>query len=314
MPPRRGADVRDVDGRGSSAARTAVRVAAVGACALAGVAAVSGDVFGHFAGAAAFRGSDDRARLGESHEGRWATAFDLADDSAFSLRDGKRGAWGAARGVSGAAPRRPPLGVRRDATRGVDPESSERPRVTRTKSLLVPEVGRAPVRVRDAGCFFDPRGRGRGRVGDPPVSRGTERVSASRAREPSRPALRRRGWGAPVDRPAIDSASSDASSDGDSDTSEPSETYEYEENYDNDGSVSWEVAYAPPRNRPRLRRRPRLEPRRRPTSRRGRGDPGKASAGTSRATRTTTAWCARGVGRQEHARVRQRRRVEAARA
>ena len=40
----RGADVRDVDGRGSSAARTAVRVAAVGACALAGVAAVSGDV------------------------------------------------------------------------------------------------------------------------------------------------------------------------------------------------------------------------------------------------------------------------------
>jgi hypothetical protein len=117
----RGADVRDVDGRRSSAVRTAARVAAVGACALVGVAAVSGDVFGHLAGVASFGGSDDRARLGERPEGRWATAFDLADDSAFSLRDGKRGAWGAARGIVGAAPRGEADAAALKARRGGEP-------------------------------------------------------------------------------------------------------------------------------------------------------------------------------------------------
>lgn len=71
-----------------------------------------------------------------------------------------------ARRIRGCPPGDPPLGVCRDATRGVDPESSERPRVTREEAFSFPEVGARAVRVRDAGRFFEPRGRGRGRVGD----------------------------------------------------------------------------------------------------------------------------------------------------
>ena len=281
----RGADVRDVDGRGSSAARTAVRVAAVGACALAGVAAVSGDVFGHFAGVAAFGGSDDRARLGESHEGRWATAFDLADDSAFSLRDGKRGAWGAARGVSGAAPQATPLSASAETRRaGSIPSLRSAPALPAKKPSRFQKWDRAPYEYEMPAAFSslgDGDGDESGISGEP---RDRTRLGAARERS-----LRDRRFDAaalgdaPVDRPkAIDSgdASNDASSDDDSDTSEPSETYEYEENYDNDGSVSWEVAYAPP-PKPPAPSAPSAPPApRRPTSDEVAAI-GKASAGTS---------------------------------
>jgi hypothetical protein len=204
----RGADVRDVDGRGSSAARTAVRVAAVGACALAGVAAVSGDVFGHFAGVAAFGGSDDRARLGESHEGRWATAFDLADDSAFSLRDGKRGAWGAARGVSGAAPQATPLSASAETRRaGSIPSLRSAPALPAKKPSRFQKWDRAPYEYEMPAAFSslgDGDGDESGISGEP-----RDRTRLGVARERS---LRDRRFDAaalgdaPVDRPkAIDS-------------------------------------------------------------------------------------------------------------
>ena len=282
----RGADVRDVDGRGSSAARTAVRVAAVGACALVGVAAVSGDVFGHFAGVAAFGGSDDRARLGESHEGRWATAFDLADDSAFSLRDGKRGAWGAARGVSGAAPQATPLSASAETRRaGSIPSLRSAPALPAKKPSRFQKWERAPYEY-EMPAAFSSLGDGDGdESGIPGEPRDRTRLGAARERS-----LRDRRFDAaalgdaPVDRPKANNdsgdASNDASSDDDSDTSETSETYEYEENYDNDGSVSWDVAYAPP-PKPPAPSAPSAPPRpRRPTSDEVAAI-GKASAGTS---------------------------------
>ena len=242
----RGADVRDVDGRRSSAARTAARVAAVGACALVGVAAVSGDVFGHLAGVASFGGSDDRARLGERPEGRWATAFDLADDSAFSLRDGKRGAWGAARGIVGAAPRGEADAAALKARRGGEPlpvwegpetrragwrsqPTSSVPRLKSAPALPEKKPSRFQKWDREPYEYEMPARFAAAALGDAPVDRGSAASSTSDAGFSERTTPKRT-----PERGAADDEISD------------SEAYEYEENYDNDGSVPWDVVYAPP--------------------------------------------------------------------
>ena len=280
----RGADVRDADERRSSAARTAVRVAAVGACALAGVAAVSGDVFGHFAGVAAFGGSDDRARLGVSREGRWAAAFDLADDPAFSLRDGKRGAWGAARGVvgptsndassEGTETRRAGSSHFREG--GSISSLTRAPALTEKKPSRFQKWDRAPYEYEMPAVSsslgvgnVDAGGDASGISGDPQdrVRLGAAREQSlrgdgaathpkvARAAERARANLRHRRFAAAdlgdalVDFSAPSSSSDAGPAGGARALEEPapeSEAYEYDERYDNDGSVPWDVVYAPP--------------------------------------------------------------------
>ena len=307
----RGADVRDVDGRRSSAARTAVRVAAVGACALAGVAAVSGDVFGHLAGVAAFGGSDDRARLGESREGRWATAFDLADDSAFSLRDGKRGAWGAARGVArgvaGPASETNSEGTdtRRagSRSRGSIPSLRSAPALPEKKPSRFQKWDRAPYEYEMPAVFsslgdgdgdgdassplVDPRDRVRLGAAREQSLRGdaaASRPKVARAAERVRAHLRHRRFAAadlgdaPVDPAEASERSEQTPHEKASEDSE--EAYAYEESYDNDGSVPWDAAVAPPPPPPAPGTPPAPLAPREPTSEEAAAI-GKASAGTS---------------------------------
>ena len=272
----RGADVRDVDGRRSSAVRTAARVAAVGACALVGVAAVSGDVFGHLAGVASFGGSDDRARLGERPEGRWATAFDLADDSAFSLRDGKRGAWGAARGIAGAAPRGEADAAALKARRGGEPAwegpetrragsrsqpTSSIPRLKSAPALPDKKPSRFQKWDREPYEYEMPARFAAAALGDAPVDRGSAASSTSDAGSSERMTPRTPEHGA-------------------ADDERDSEAYEYEENYDNDGSVPWDVVYAPPPVPPAPGKPPVPAAPRKPTSDEVAAI-GKASASTS---------------------------------
>ena len=140
---------------------------------------VSGDVFGR-------RGRRRVRRVRRSRATRRATRaagphFDLADDSAFSLRDGKRGAWGAARGVSGAAPKATPSRRPPSATRGVVPSLRSAPALPR-RSLLVPEVGPPPYEYEMPAVAAEPRGRGRGRVGNLGEPRDRTRLGVARER------------------------------------------------------------------------------------------------------------------------------------
>ena len=175
--PRRAARTFDVDGRGSSAARTAVRVAA-GRVRVAGVALRRR--LRSLRGAAAFGRSDDRATR---REPRGPLGHRLRPRGRLGVQpaDGKYGAWARRAAYPGLPPRRPPSRrpPRRDA-RGRSRVFGAPPRYPR-RSLLVSRSGTARRTSTRCRLLFRPSGTGTGTSRGSPVSRGTERVSASRA-------------------------------------------------------------------------------------------------------------------------------------
>ena len=260
--------------------RTAVRVAAVGACAL--VAGVAVGTHGNLGNVGS--GVSSRPTISSLGDGRWGSAFDSVFDrrgSSYSasgsgtvrLRDGKPGKWGAVRGVwqgheaSGT--------VTRDLPTTQQQKLRSAPALKPTSKF--PKWDRAPyeyempernVDATETSRDNTPIPRDKVREGaaerqkqfidvsdsdlllsHPKVARAAEkarRFQQARLGEAQGEAVDTDEASESNDEDAVDTsqATDETSSDAPLDFDEPS--YAYEESYDFDGSVSWEEVYVPP--------------------------------------------------------------------